>query len=54
MVLLEIEMPKNCKECTLFDGEDMCYGDGLYAIKDSNDKPTWCPLVELKEEGESE
>ena len=45
MVILNIKFPQCCSECELFDGEDLCYGDGTYAIGDKNNKPDWCPIL---------
>ena len=44
MVILNIKYPHCCAECELFDGEDLCHGDGTYAVKDKNVKPSWCPI----------
>ena len=44
MVILDIKYPHCCSECELFDGEDLCYGDGTFAIADENVKPKWCPI----------
>lgn len=48
MVLIDMEMPKRCKECWFMDRKwcsakhgKLLDGDYRYGIKD---KPSWCPL----------
>ena len=41
------QAPDRCRDCEHFDGEDLCYLDGHYAISDEQideEKPYWCPL----------
>ena len=46
MIVVDIDMPKSCDECTFFDGEDMCYADGTFALSQSafENRPKWCPI----------
>lgn len=48
MILIDMEMPKRCKECWFMDRKwcsakhgKLLDGDYRYGIKD---KPSWCPL----------
>ena len=52
MVYIDMEMPQSCEECRFFDGEDLCYADGKYAISDEQikRKPGWCPLIPIENE----
>ena len=49
MIQIDMEMPKSCYECPLFE-DDVCYLDGKYAISvmQAETKPSWCPLEEPK------
>lgn len=46
MIVIDMDMPKSCEKCKFFDGEDMCYVDGTYAINPSriSVRPSWCPI----------
>ena len=46
MIVIDMDMPKTCDECVFFDGEDMCYADGTFALSQSafENRPTWCPI----------
>ena len=46
MIVIDMDMPKSCEKCEFFDGEDMCYVDGTYALNPSriSDRPSWCPI----------
>ena len=46
MIVIDMDMPKSCDECVFFDGEDMCYADGTFALSQSafENRPTWCPI----------
>lgn len=46
MIVIDMDMPKSCEECRFFDGEDMCYADGTFALSQSafENRPTWCPI----------
>lgn len=52
MICIDMEMPQSCNECRFFDGEDLCYADGKYAISDEQikRKPGWCPLIPIENE----
>ena len=47
MVQIDIPMPKNCKECLFYDGDDWCEVEKLY-FKYEGERPKWCPLKENK------
>lgn len=46
MIVIDMDMPKSCEECVFFDGEDMCYADGTFALSQSafENRPKWCPI----------
>ena len=46
MIVIDMDMPKSCEKCKFFDGEDMCYVDGTYALNPSriSVRPSWCPI----------
>lgn len=46
MIVIDMDMSKNCRECAFFDGEDMCYADGTFALSQSafKNRPKWCPI----------
>ena len=46
MIVIDMDMPKSCDECAFFDGEDMCYADGTFALSQSafENRPKWCPI----------
>ena len=46
MIVIDMDMPKSCEKCEFFDGEDMCYIDGTYALNPSriSVRPSWCPI----------
>ena len=46
MIVIDMDMPKTCDECAFFDGEDMCYADGTFALSQSafENRPKWCPI----------
>jgi len=46
MIVIDMDMPKSCEKCKFFDGEDMCYVDGTYALNPSriSVRSSWCPI----------
>ena len=63
MIMIDMEMPKNCNECRMVDDEfEYCHGKEVTHSRSDwlelNDytknktKPDWCPLIEVKNEKE--
>ena len=52
MIQLDMEMPKNCAECRFRNPDyGFCYADyDGNVIHDSNFRPDWCPLRNVKKE----
>lgn len=56
MIIIDMEMPKNCQECRMVDEEfAYCHARNEinpWEIWDEQDKeterPSWCPLIEVK------
>ena len=44
-----MKMPKSCGECFFYDGGGCFVTMNIVLLKRDEDKPEWCPLVELPE-----
>ena len=53
-----MKMPKNCKQCPLVDYGDLhedelcCAKEDREFISNGENRPEWCPLVEIEERSE--
>lgn len=48
MVKIDIEMPKKCIDCPFVLYAKNCAL--MIKVVDLNKRPSWCPLIEIKEE----
>lgn len=54
MIQIDMDMPKNCAGCRMFcmeDGMHHCTAasDNWEHVSNSDIRPDWCPLTEVKE-----
>lgn len=55
MIQIDMDMPKNCDDCKLLEwaliGDDppYCNVTGKYVYCGNTQRPSWCPLIEVKE-----
>ena len=55
MIIIDIKMPKSCRNCPMPDSEFMyCHAKearvwNVENYMDNNVRPDWCPLIEVKD-----
>lgn len=64
MIMIDMEMPASCRDCRMIDEEfGYCHGIDIsnqigmnhvsfeaWDHSKANTKPSWCPLIEVKDE----
>ncbi len=52
MIQIDIEPPKNCLCCDLGNDLGTCYIAKRTVNWGLSDRPSWCPIIEMKEQPE--